>query len=63
MLALATSTKWSGLLFVACFGLMTVWWDLGLAAPRGAPLARRRASQDGPYAAVQLVVVTAVIYP
>ena len=64
MLALATSTKWSGLLFVACFGLMTVWWDLG--ARRTAGVRHWLAAgllKDGPYAAVQLVVVTAVVYP
>lgn len=28
-LGLAIGTKWSGLYFLAVFGLMTVWWDLG----------------------------------
>lgn len=28
-LGLAIGTKWSGLFFLAAFGLMTVWWDIG----------------------------------
>ncbi|MFC6421166.1 dolichyl-phosphate-mannose--protein mannosyltransferase [Ornithinimicrobium tianjinense] len=37
-LGLCTGTKWSGLFFLAAFGLMTVWWDMG---------ARRAAGADG----------------
>lgn len=63
-LALATSTKWSGLFFVAAFGLLTLGWDiagrrrLGIGRPVTTALGR-----DGPYAALQLVAVTAVVYP
>ncbi|MGL4175722.1 MAG: phospholipid carrier-dependent glycosyltransferase, partial [Dermatophilaceae bacterium] len=28
-LGLCAGTKWSGLFFLAAFGLMTVWWDMG----------------------------------
>lgn len=63
-LALCTSTKWSGLIFVAAFGLMTLWWDLGARRAAGVRhWARAGLFRDGPYAAVQLVVVTAVVYP
>jgi dolichyl-phosphate-mannose--protein O-mannosyl transferase len=64
MLALATSTKWSGLLFVAAFGLMTVWWDLGARRAAGVRgWGRAAVLIDGPYAVVQLVLVTAAVYP
>lgn len=63
-LALATSTKWSGLFFVAVLGIMTVLWDLGARRAAGVRHWGRAAILgDGPYAAVQLVVVTAVLYP
>ena len=35
-LGLCTGTKWSGLYFLAVFGLMTVWWDLGARRAAGA---------------------------
>ena len=34
-LGLAAGTKWSGLYFLAVFGLMTVWWDLGARRAAG----------------------------
>lgn len=36
-LGLAVGTKWSGLFFLAVFGLMTVWWDLGARRAAGTP--------------------------
>ena len=63
-LALCTSTKWSGLLFVAVFGLLTVWWDMGARRTAGVRGWLRSALLvDGPYAVVQIVSVTAVVYP
>ena len=34
-LGLSIGTKWSGLYFLAVFGLMTVWWDLGARRAAG----------------------------
>lgn len=34
-LGLAIGTKWSGLYFLAVFGLMTVWWDIGARRAAG----------------------------
>ncbi len=63
-LALCTSTKWSGLFFLAVFGLLTVAWDIGARRAAGVRWwAPSGVVVDGPYAAVQLVVVTAVVYP
>lgn len=63
-LALATSTKWSGLFFVAVFGLMTLLWDIGARRAAGVRHWTLGAVlKDGPYAAVQLVLTTAVVYP
>lgn len=36
-LGLCIGTKWSGLFFLAVFGLMTVWWDLGARRAAGVP--------------------------
>lgn len=36
-LGLCVGTKWSGLFFLAVFGLMTVWWDMGARRAAGAP--------------------------
>jgi dolichyl-phosphate-mannose-protein mannosyltransferase len=62
-LGLAVGTKWSGLYFVAVFGVMTVLWDAG---------ARRRAGvrhwflgailRDGPLAAVLVLPTAAAVY-
>ncbi|MFK5633330.1 dolichyl-phosphate-mannose--protein mannosyltransferase [Ornithinimicrobium sp. LYQ103] len=35
-LGLCIGTKWSGLYFLAVFGLMTVWWDMGARRACGA---------------------------
>mgnify|MGYP003471684491 FL=1 len=62
-LGLATSTKWSGLFFLAAFGLMTVWWDMG--ARRAAGVRRwglGAVLKDGPFAALAMVGTTAVVY-
>lgn len=37
-LGLCIGTKWSGLFFLAVFGLMTVWWDLGARRAAGVPM-------------------------
>ena len=34
-LGLCIGTKWSGLFFLAVFGLMTVWWDMGARRAAG----------------------------
>ena len=63
MLGLACGTKWSGLFFLAAFGLMTVWWDMG--ARRAAGVRRWSAGailRDGPFAALAMVGTAAVTY-
>ena len=63
-LGLCVSTKWSGIFFIAVFGLMTVLWDLGARRAAGVDNWFGTAFlTDGPFAAVQLVVLSAVIYP
>lgn len=63
LLGLACGTKWSGLWFVAVFGLMSVLWDagarntLGMRRPLAAALRR-----DALPAFVSLVAVAAVTY-
>ncbi|MDQ2755944.1 MAG: phospholipid carrier-dependent glycosyltransferase [Actinomycetota bacterium] len=62
-LGLSTGTKWSGLYFVVAFGVMTVLWDMG--ARRAAGVRGWKAAwlvRDSPYAFLQLVVTTAVVY-
>ncbi len=62
-LGLCTGTKWSGLFFVAAFGLLTVWWDMG--ARRAAGIRRWGQGSllmDGPWAALALVGTTVVVY-
>ncbi|CAN7322546.1 dolichyl-phosphate-mannose--protein mannosyltransferase [Knoellia sp. LjRoot47] len=62
-LGLCVSTKWSGLFFLAVFGLMTVFWDMGARRAVGIrPWWREGVFKDGPYAAVQLVATSAVVY-
>ncbi|HKJ12895.1 MAG TPA: phospholipid carrier-dependent glycosyltransferase [Ornithinimicrobium sp.] len=62
-LGLAVGTKWSGLFFLAVFGLMTVWWDVGARRAAGA---RRWFSagvvRDGIPAFLLTVPVAAVTY-
>ena len=63
-LGLCLSTKWSGIFFIAVFGLTSVWWDLGARRTVGVRhWARTGLLLDGPYAAVQVVVLAAVAYP
>ena len=62
-LGLCTGTKISGLFFLAAFGLMTVWWDLGARRAAGVRhWARGGLLADGPFAALQMVVTAAVVY-
>ncbi|WP_298462165.1 dolichyl-phosphate-mannose--protein mannosyltransferase [uncultured Cellulomonas sp.] len=63
LLGLAIGTKWSGLYFLAVFGLLTVAWDL--AARRAAGVRRWLAGgvlRDGAPAFVAMVPVAAVTY-
>ena len=62
-LGLACSVKWSGLWFVAGFGLLTVLWDMG--ARRTAGIRRPWIGallRDAPPAFVSLVVLAFVVY-
>ncbi len=56
-------TKWSGIWFVAVFGLMTVFWDIGARRATGA---RRWLStglfRDGASAALTMLPVTVIVY-
>ncbi|XRQ11462.1 dolichyl-phosphate-mannose--protein mannosyltransferase [Actinomadura welshii] len=62
-LGLACATKWTGLFYVAAFGLMVVLWDYGARRAAGirAPFAGTMRLEAVP-AFVQLVVVGAVTY-
>ena len=63
LLGLACGTKWSGLFFVAAFGLMSAFWDLGARRTAGV---RRPWSgtllRDAPAALASLVLVPFVVY-
>ncbi|WP_243400998.1 MULTISPECIES: dolichyl-phosphate-mannose--protein mannosyltransferase [Isoptericola] len=62
-LGLACGVKWSGLWFVAVFGLLTVLWDMTArhrAGLRGG--AAKSLLLDAPYAFVQIVPVALVTY-
>ncbi len=62
-LGLSTGTKWSGLYFVVAFGVLTVLWDMG--ARRAAGVRGWRVAwlvRDSPYAFLQVVGTTAVVY-
>ena len=62
-LGLCTGTKWSGLVFLAVFGLMSVWWDMG--ARRAAGVRRWALGallKDGPFAVVAMVGTALVTY-
>jgi dolichyl-phosphate-mannose-protein mannosyltransferase len=62
-LGLSTGTKWSGLFFLAVFGLMTVFWDMG--ARRAAGVRRWWVGAvvlDGLYAGVLMVSLTVSVY-
>nr|WP_218566145.1 phospholipid carrier-dependent glycosyltransferase [Vallicoccus soli] len=63
LLGAACATKWSGLFFLAAFGLLTVLWDVGarraagVRRPWGGALLR-----DAAPAAASLVLTSAVLY-
>jgi dolichyl-phosphate-mannose-protein mannosyltransferase len=61
-LGLAVGTKWSGLFFLAAFGLMTVLWDVGARRAAGLPGWRWGLVRDGAPAFVSLVPVAAGTY-
>jgi dolichyl-phosphate-mannose--protein O-mannosyl transferase len=62
-LGLATGTKWSGVFFLAAFGLMTVFWDMGARRAAGVRRWWRGALLlDGLYAALVLVTLTVSVY-
>jgi dolichyl-phosphate-mannose-protein mannosyltransferase len=62
-LGLCTGTKWSGLFFLAAFGLMSVWWDMGARRAAGVPhWARGAFVRDAPLAAVAMVGSAALAY-
>jgi dolichyl-phosphate-mannose-protein mannosyltransferase len=62
-LGLCTGTKWSGLFFLAAFGLMTVWWDMGARRAAGVrSWARGALLKDAPAAALSLVGAALVTY-
>jgi len=60
---LTTGTKWSGLFFLAAFGVMSIWWDMG--ARRAVGVRRWVLSPllvDGPLAFVSMVLVAGAVY-
>ena len=63
LLGLACATKWSGLYFVAVFGLMTVLWDMGARRTAGArrPWVGALVRDAGP-AFASLVLVAFAVY-
>ncbi|NHA67612.1 dolichyl-phosphate-mannose--protein mannosyltransferase [Phycicoccus flavus] len=62
-LGLCTGTKISGLFFLAAFGLLTVWWDLGARRAAGVRhWLRGTAVLDAPFAVVQTVLTAAGVY-
>ncbi|MBW4095772.1 MAG: phospholipid carrier-dependent glycosyltransferase [Acidobacteria bacterium] len=62
-LGLCTGTKWSGLFFIAGFGLMTVFWDLNARRIAGIRYwVSSGAIKDGLFAFVSMVPVAALTY-
>ena len=62
-LGLCTGTKWSGLFFLAAFGLMSVWWDMGARRAAGVRhWAAGALAKDGPFAALAMVGTAVVVY-
>lgn len=62
-LGLCIGTKWSGLYFLAVFGLMTVFWDMGARRTAGVHRWRTAAIlRDGPQAALTMVGVALLTY-
>ena len=62
MLGLACGVKWSGLWFVAAFGLLTVLWDLGLRRQLGVSHPWRRTFVAAVPTAAVWVGLVAVVY-
>ncbi len=63
MLGLSMGTKWSGIFFLAAFGLMSVWWDMGARRAAGIRSWGRGALlKDGPYAFLAMVGTSIVVY-
>ncbi|GAA1550612.1 phospholipid carrier-dependent glycosyltransferase [Actinomadura kijaniata] len=62
-LGMACATKWTGIFYVAAFGLITVFWDFGARRAAGVrrPLAGTLALES-PLAFAQLVIVGVVTY-
>ena len=62
-LGLCIGTKWSGLYFLAVFGLLTVWWDMGARRAAGVPRwFIGTVVRDGIPAFVKMVPVALVTY-
>ncbi|HEX5534567.1 MAG TPA: phospholipid carrier-dependent glycosyltransferase [Actinomycetales bacterium] len=62
-LGLAVGTKWSGLYFVAAFGLMTVLWDMGARRAVGVPSwFRGSVLKDGVPATLTMLPIVLVVY-
>lgn len=62
LLGLAVGTKWSGLFYLAAFGLMTVLWDVGARRAAGLPGWRWALLRDGVPAFVSTVPVALLTY-
>jgi dolichyl-phosphate-mannose--protein O-mannosyl transferase len=63
LLGLACGTKWSGIYFVAVFGVMSVWWDVTARRTAGVThWLRAGVLRDGVPAFLTLVPGTAVVY-
>lgn len=62
-LGLCCGTKWSGIYFLAAFGIMAVWWDIGARRAAGVRRWGRTALLlDGPFAAVSMLLTSLVVY-
>ena len=62
-LGLSTGTKWSGLFFIAAFGLMSVWWDMGARRAAGVrQWVRGALLVDAPFALLSVVGAALVTY-
>ena len=62
MLGLACGVKWSGLWFLAAFGLLTVVWDLGLRRSLGIDQPWRRTFVAAVPTGLAWVAIAAVVY-
>lgn len=62
-LGLSTATKWSGLMFLAAFGLLSVFWDISARRAAGFPAPVRGAAlKDSPRALLAIVGTGALTY-